>query len=50
MNTQDKQTPDNQQSLIEVEDLTLNEDQAAELKGGPVDHTIPVFFHVIRND
>lgn len=48
MNKQDKQEPDNQQSLIEVEDLTLREDQAAELKGGPVDHTIQVPFHVIR--
>ena len=46
MNKQDKQEPDNQ-SLIEVEDLTLSEDQAAELKGGPVDHTIDVYFHVI---
>lgn len=48
MNKQDKQEPDNQQSLIEVEDLTLREDQAAELKGGPVDHTIYVPMHVIR--
>ena len=48
MNKQDKQEPDNQQSLIEVEDLTLSEDQAAELKGGPVDHTIYVPMHVIR--
>jgi hypothetical protein len=47
MNKQDKQEPDNQ-SLIEVEDLTLSEDQAAELKGGPVDHTIEVYFHVIQ--
>jgi len=46
MNKQDKQEPDNQQSLIE--DLTLSEDQAAELKGGPVDHTIHVPIHVIR--
>ncbi len=45
MNKQDKQEPDNQQSVIE--DLTLSEDQAAELKGGPVDHTIQVHFHVI---
>ena len=35
MNKQDKQEPDNQQSLIEIEDLTLSEDQSAELKGGP---------------
>lgn len=48
MNKQDKHEPDNQQSGIEVEDLTLSEDQAAELKGGPVDHTIPVYFHVIE--
>ncbi len=48
MNKQDKQEPDNQQSLIEVEDLTLREDQAAEIKGGPVDHTIYVPMHVIR--
>ncbi|HZM87536.1 MAG TPA: hypothetical protein VFF31_13520 [Blastocatellia bacterium] len=48
MNKQEKQEPDNQQSLIEVEDLTLSEDQAAELKGGPVDHTIQVHMHVIR--
>jgi hypothetical protein len=47
MNKQDKQEPDNQQSMIEVEDLTLSEDQAAELKGGPVDHTIEVPIHVI---
>ena len=45
MNKQDKQAPDNKQSVIE--DLTLREDPAAELKGGPVDHTIPVHFHVI---
>ena len=32
MNKQDKQEPDNQQSVIE--DLTVNEDQTAELKGG----------------
>ena len=50
MNKQNKQEPDNQQSVIEVEDLTLSEDQAAELKGGPVSHDIPVYFHVIRND
>ena len=47
MNKHDKQEPDNQ-SLIEVEDLTVSEDQAAELKGGPVDHTIYVPMHVIR--
>ena len=34
MNKQDKQEPDNQQSLIEVEDLTVTEEQEAELKGG----------------
>ena len=38
---------DNQQSVIE--DLTLSEDQAAELKGGTVDHTIEVHMHVIVN-
>ena len=48
MNKRNKQEPDNQQSLIEVEDLTLSEDQAADLKGGPVDHTIEVYFHVIE--
>jgi hypothetical protein len=48
MNKQDKQEPDNQQSLIEVEDLTPSEDQAAELKGGPVSHDIPVYIHVIQ--
>jgi hypothetical protein len=47
MNNQDKEA-NNQQ--IAIEDLTVNQDQTAELKGGPVDHTIPVFFHVIRND
>jgi hypothetical protein len=45
MNNQDKEA-NNQQ--VTIEDLTVNQDQAAELKGGPVDHTIPVFFHVIR--
>ena len=49
MNKQDKQEPDSQQSLVEVEDLTLSEDQAAELKGGPVNHQIDVYFHVIDN-
>jgi len=34
MNKKDKQEPDTQQLLIEVEDLTLNEDHAAEVKGG----------------
>ena len=34
MNKQDKQEPNNQQPVIE--DLTVNEDQAAEVKGGPV--------------
>ena len=48
MNKQDKQQPDNQESLIEIEDLTISEDQAAELKGGPVDHTIYVPMYVIR--
>ena len=48
MNKQNKQEPDNQQSLIEVEDLSPSEDQTAELKGGPVDHTIYVPMHVIR--
>jgi hypothetical protein len=33
MKQQDNEKPNNQQSLIE--DLTVNEDQAAELKGGP---------------
>ena len=46
MKKQDKQEPNNQQSVIE--DLTVNEDQAEEVKGGPVDHTIPVYFHVIE--
>lgn len=41
MNRQDKPT-------ILIEDLTLSEDQASELKGGPVDHTIYVPMHVIR--
>ena len=45
MTNQDNQKPNNQQPVIE--DLTVTEDQAAEVKGGPVDHTIPVFFHVI---
>ena len=46
MNTKDHENINNQQPLIE--DLTVNQDQAAELKGGPVDHTIPVYFHVIE--
>jgi hypothetical protein len=46
MDKQDKQEPDNQQSLIEVEDLTLNEDQAAELKGGPRDEMLSYSFGV----
>ena len=50
MNKQDKQEPDSQQFLIEVEDLTLSEDQAAGLKGGPVSHDIYVPMHVIRAD
>ena len=33
MNKKDKQEPNNPQSVIE--DLTVNEDQAAEVKGGP---------------
>lgn len=45
MNKQDNQKSDNNQP--QIEDLTLREDQAAELKGGPVDHTIEVYFHVI---
>jgi hypothetical protein len=45
MSKQEKQEPNNQQSVIE--DLTVNEDQAAEVKGGPVDHTIYVPMHVI---
>jgi hypothetical protein len=49
MNKQDKQEPDSQQSLVEVEDLTLSEDQAAELKGGPVSHQIDVYWRVIDN-
>ena len=32
MNMQDEQQPDNQQSVIE--DLTVNEDRATEVKGG----------------
>ncbi|HEY7547663.1 MAG TPA: hypothetical protein VID27_22385 [Blastocatellia bacterium] len=36
----------NQESVIE--DLTISEDQAAEVKGGPVDHTIEVHMHVIE--
>ena len=46
MKKQDKQEKNNPQPVIE--DLTVNEDQAAEVKGGPVDHTIPVYFHVIE--
>ena len=34
MNKQDKQEPNNQQSLIE--DLAVNEEQAVEVKGGPI--------------
>jgi hypothetical protein len=34
MNEQDNQERDNQQSMIE--DLTVNEDAAAEVKGGPI--------------
>ena len=45
MKNQDKLELNNQQSVIE--DLTVNEDQAAEVKGGPVDHTVQVFFHVV---
>ena len=36
MNRQDNTESNNQQSAIE--DLTVNEDQAAEVKGGPRDH------------
>lgn len=45
MKKQNKQEPDKQQYV--VEDLTVNEEQAAEVKGGPVDHTIQVHMHVI---
>ena len=34
MKKQDKQEPNNQQ--CQIEDLTVNEDQAAEVKGGPI--------------
>lgn len=46
MNKKDNREANNQQSVIE--DLTVNEDQAAEVKGGPVNHTIEVPIHVIR--
>ena len=46
MKKQDKQEINNPQPVIE--DLTVNEDQAAEVKGGPVDHTIEVPIHVIQ--
>ncbi len=46
MKKQDKQEINNPQPVIE--DLTVNEEQAAEVKGGPVDHTIEVHLHVIR--
>jgi len=46
MNKKDKQEPDTQQSLIEVEDLTVNEDQAAELKGGQLSK-LPTYSLVI---
>jgi hypothetical protein len=39
-----KQENDNQTI---IEDLAVNQDQAAEVKGGPVDHTIYVPMHVI---
>ena len=45
MNKQDNQKTDNQQPL--TEDLDVNEDQAAEVKGGPVSHQIEVHMHVI---
>lgn len=35
MNKQDKQEPNNQQSVLE--DLTVNQDQAEEVKGGRLD-------------
>lgn len=47
MKKQDKQEINSPQPVIE--DLTVSEDQAAEVKGGPVDHTIYVPIHVIRN-
>lgn len=34
MNKQDNREANNQQS--EIEDLTVNQDQAAEVKGGPI--------------
>ena len=45
MKKQENREANNQDSV--VEDLTVNEDQAAEVKGGPVDHTIYVPIHVI---
>ena len=45
MNKQDNQETNNQQQLIE--DLDVNEDPAAEVKGGPVSHQIEVHMHVI---
>jgi len=47
MKKQENREANNQHSVIE--DLTVNEDQAAEVKGGPVDHTIYVPIHVITN-
>jgi hypothetical protein len=47
MKKQDKQEINNSQPVIE--DLTVNEGQATEVKGGPVDHTIYVPIHVITN-
>ena len=45
MKKQENREANDQHSVIE--DLTVNEDQAAEVKGGPVDHTIYVPIHVI---
>ena len=39
MNKQDRQEPNNQQSVIE--DLTVNEDQAEGVKGGPTQSNPP---------
>ena len=38
MNKQENQEPNNQQSVIE--DLAVNEDQAEEVKGGPLCHGV----------
>ena len=45
MNKQDNQETNNLQPLIE--DLDVNEDEAVEVKGGPVSHQIEVHMHVI---